>query len=197
MVNENRRPEVEIVPNDPNKIVEVEQLESDINKLRVTISLPDKSLSKTYVATYSTSGSDLMQLAYDVRDVSNFEVSAQPEVDNVGENMFDQDLGTRWTAYDLEATATLELTQQCDISAVALGFWKGNSRVYEFDISVSTDGVNYTKVGSYHSSGEEEDYEIFRFPTVQAKYVRYTGHGNNENSNSNILEFRVLNAKEQ
>ena len=61
-----------------------------------------------------------------------------------------------------------------------------------FDIEVSTDGENFTKVFSGESCGTTADFETFSFTPVEARYVRYNGRGNSLSNWNNISEFRVL-----
>ena len=54
--------------------------------------------------------------------------------------------------------------------------------MYELEIEVSEDGVNYTKVFEGKSSGNTVGYEEFSFEACNAKYVRVIGSGSSTNA---------------
>lgn len=114
---------------------------------------------------------------------------------NVAAGAVDGDLSTRWNGWDDGATLTADLGEVKDVAAVAATFYKGNERNYYFDIEVSTDGENWTRVLEAQSSPITLDLQLsmFVFPeTVQARYVRYVGHNSSSNNANNIWEFVVL-----
>lgn len=103
----------------------------------------------------------------------------------------DGDLATSW-AWQNEAWLTADLGSVKTISAAAFAFLSGDQRKALFDIEVSTDGENFTKVFSGESCGTTADFETFSFTPVEARYVRYNGRGNSLSNWNNISEFRVL-----
>ena len=64
-----------------------------------------------------------------------------------------------------------------------------------FDLYYSEDGSTWTKIDSYSSSAGEEEYQVFSFDRVNARYIKLVGNGCSANVNTNILEFRVLKKK--
>ena len=188
-------PQAEIIPNDPTKIVVAEPLETDSSKLRVCIRNADGAKERIYVIAYSSTGADVMNGGYDILPVSGFTVDSEPEPANIGPNMFDNDMTTRWTTYTNGSEAILDLGSVQTINAIAAAYWNGSSRVYTFNISVSDDGVNYSDAGTYKTSGSTEDYEVYRLGEVHGRYVKLTGLGNTTNDNTNIIELRVLKRK--
>jgi len=58
----------------------------------------------------------------------------------------------------------------------------------------SMDGVNYTPIlMNVSSSGTTEGLEIKELPqTVEARYIKYLGHGNSVNTWNNVIEFAAL-----
>ncbi len=71
------------------------------------------------------------------------------------------------------------------------------SRAYDFDVEVSTDGVNYTLV---HTGGAQPTNDImYLIPLgdVQARYVKITGKGNNTNAWNTYAEVRFYESAAQ
>lgn len=114
---------------------------------------------------------------------------------NVAAGAVDGDLETRWNGWDDGATLTADLGETFDVAAVAATFFKGNERNYYFDIEVSVDGENWTKVLENQASPItlDKEFSMFVFPeTVKARYVRYVGHNSSSNNANNIWEFVIL-----
>ena len=117
------------------------------------------------------------------------------EGENVAAGAVDGNLETRWNGWDDGATLTADLGEATDVAAVAATFYKGNERNYYFDIEVSVDGENWTKVLEAQSSPItlDKEFSMFVFPeTVKARYVRYVGHNSSSNNANNIWEFVIL-----
>ena len=119
----------------------------------------------------------------------------------------DGKLDTRWTTMvnDKETTNTLtvDLGDVRGVEKTSIKFYLGNARKYDFDIEVSTDGVNFSKIKTFVSSGTVDGYEDFKFDkAVNARYVKYVGRGstlvsnNTKNAYNSIWEFEVYGSKE-
>ena len=127
--------------------------------------------------------------------VSGHSASAEPESNHPATQVSNNDTsaesrwagdGTQWVQIDLGSVQS--------VSAIGLSWWKGNTRVYSFDIEVSTDGVNFTPVLTEQSSGgETEGFEIFELDKAyDVRYIRYVGYGNSENTWNSVTEFAAL-----
>lgn len=78
-----------------------------------------------------------------------------------------------WIQFDLETPT--------QIRGIALGFFKGATRKYTFDILISESGEadSWTEVSSrLTSSGTTENLEAFEFDSVSTRFIRLVGHGN-------------------
>ncbi len=114
---------------------------------------------------------------------------------NVAAGAVDGNLETRWNGWDDGATLTADLGETVDVAAVAATFYKGNERNYYFDIEVSVDGENWTRVLEAQASPItlDKEFAMFAFPeAVKARYVRYVGHNSSSNNANNIWEFVIL-----
>lgn len=124
--------------------------------------------------------------------ISEVSVSETPESWNGKDGTIDNDFTTRWTCNSIGATAIFALDSLEHIGAISVAEWQGNRRIYSFEIEVSADGINWTSVLDESTSGESESLEVFEFEPINARYVKYINKGNSINTNSNIVEFRVL-----
>ncbi len=123
-------------------------------------------------------------------------VTASAHDGNVPERTIDGDTTTRWSANGKGQTVTYDYGQNIAFSAVKLAFHKGTERQSRFDIEVSQDGNNWTKVISDGiSSGKSSDLERFDFPQTTARYIRYVGQGNTKSDWNSVTEFIGVNCK--
>lgn len=188
--DKNNLPSFEIVPDSSTATSEI--ISGGGIDEPILMQITDNNESALYVLNYTTEGENLMNLSYKIHDISDFMVSATPEAQNSGENMFDKNLDTRWCGYYDGTYTILDLGESKRIDAVALAFWKGNGRNYRFDILTSNDGENWSDPKYFESNGETDNYEIFNLDTVNARYVKLISHENSQADTMNISEFRVL-----
>ena len=125
---------------------------------------------------------------YSPQDIA---ASENPEPENRDVNAVDADLNTRWSA-DGEQWLRCDLGEAKSVDAFAVAFMRGDGRKYSFRVEVSEDGKSYTPVFEGLSSGTTTDYELYEIPRVQARFIRYYGMGNNENTWNSVTEFAVL-----
>ena len=121
-------------------------------------------------------------------------VTASGNDGNVPQNVLDNNLGTRWSSNGVGQfiSANLGTTTQT-ICSVDIAWYNGNSRVYHFTISTSTDGNSFTQVFSGDSSGTTLNSEKYTFPTVDnVRFVRVTVNGNSVNNWASITELDVF-----
>lgn len=189
--------DVEIVPNDKRVTAEfAEPLNKVVGENTLVKLTGDDGTSTAYtLVKYSQYGELVKNMLYNDLEIKSYDVSSEPEPGNGRTNMFDGDLSTRFCMYYDNALVTMDLGEIKAVDGIALACWKGNKRNYYFDLEVSDDGENFKKVGTYESSGETEDLEMYTFPTEQARFVRFVGHMNSEGDTNNINELRVLQKK--
>jgi len=123
-------------------------------------------------------------------------ITASSHDGNGPDRLIDGDIKTRWSASGPGETATLDYGKVSEFDAVRLAFSKGDQRSSYFDIEVSEDGNNWTKVvTSATSSGQTNTIERFPFASVKARYVKYIGQGNSKNTWNSVTEFNAVNCK--
>ena len=111
---------------------------------------------------------------------------------NTIENLFDGLSNTRWAVSADSpdgAYGIFDFGYIRKFKDIYIQFSSGNERVYTFDIFVSDDGENYTKISEKaQSSGKTTEMEIFPL-NASGRYVKIEGHGNSVNSWNNYCEM--------
>jgi len=127
--------------------------------------------------------------------IKKITVSDVPEPENGPENINDFDYTTRWSS-EGEQWLILELENEVTINNVRMAFYNGHVRQTIYDISVSTDGTNWTKVFSGQSSGTSKVLEDNFIKPSKAKFVKVDFKGNTK-TNWNILsEIEIIEGTE-
>lgn len=125
--------------------------------------------------------------------------SEQTSENNVRANSYDGDFNTRWSAKGEGEWIVHDLGEEREIDAVGIAFFRGSARKCKFDILVSTDGENFTKLMSETSSGTTDDLEVYELDeTVKARYVKFVGYGSDATTNgewNNVVELAALQTK--
>src|SRR5437588_77886 len=110
---------------------------------------------------------------------------------NLPANVLDNNLNTRWSNLGVGSFIQANLGGQKTICSVDIAWYRGNLRVNDFVISVSSDGTSFTNVFTGKSSGTTLSAEKYAFPSVTASFVRITVKGNTENNWASITELSV------
>jgi hypothetical protein len=115
------------------------------------------------------------------------------EAANPPANAIDNNLKTRWSSLGFGSWITADLGKQMAICSVNIAWYKGDTRVNEFTISVSSDGKSYTKVYTGESSGKTANPEKYTLKgTVTARYVRITVSDINKGSNGEWVSITEI-----
>lgn len=112
--------------------------------------------------------------------VRKFEVSATPQAENPGINMFDGDRSTRWAADGAGNWIELDLGDVQQIDNIVMSFMSGHVRQQKLTFSISDDGENWTQIWEGMSCGTTEDLEFFPTGGVNARYVKIGCNGNTQ-----------------
>src|SRR6266581_8050962 len=111
---------------------------------------------------------------------------------NVPANVLDNNLNTRWSNLGVGSFIQADLGGKKTICSVDIAWYRGNLRVNNFVISVSSDGTSFTNVFTGNSSGTTLSAEKYSLPTsVNAEFVRVTVNGNTENNWASITGLSV------
>lgn len=135
------------------------------------------------------------QVVYKTNDTHRIEVISVTDSNNdgnVGSNVNDGDLDTRWSSKDENPYIVLTLRQEAQMEAVMLASFVGDTRLAYYDIEVSTDGINWTLIDSYETSGQTTDLEAFTVNGDVVSHVKIIGGGNSINNWSSITEIEIM-----
>jgi hypothetical protein len=134
---------------------------------------------KTTVADTNTCNKNLL-----ISDIISFGDDGEGH-DAIETNILDDNLNTRWSAETVGSWIQTDLGIKNVVCSLDIAWYKGNTRSYNFVISLSTDGTTYTNVYEGTSSGKTLSSERYNFKENTARYVKITINGNNEDGNEN------------
>jgi hypothetical protein len=118
-------------------------------------------------------------------------VTASTSDVNVPGNTVDNDLATRWSGNG-EAWLELDLGTVRSVGSVKVAVHRGNERRNRFDLQVSTCCGAWQTVFAGESSGSTTLEETYDFTDVDARYVRYLGHGSTVTTFNSVSEISIF-----
>ena len=123
-------------------------------------------------------------------------LAASGDDGNVPSNTIDGNLSTRWSDQGIGSWIRGDLGEQnatstTTICYVDIAWYDGNQRSYNFEISVSNDTNTYTTVYTGNSDGTTTSPERYDFADIEARYVKITINGNNQNEWASIAEIGI------
>ncbi|WP_190808393.1 discoidin domain-containing protein [Flagellimonas sp. S3867] len=128
------------------------------------------------------------------QEISIVASSSSADDGNVVSNSYDNDLNTRWSAYDHGQWAQFDLGSSQNFNEIQIAFYAGSIRTSTFDIQVSNDGSNWTTVqNGLVSSGVTTELESFALSNQNSRYIRYLGFGNSVNGWNSLTEVKIIN----
>jgi hypothetical protein len=120
-------------------------------------------------------------------------VSASANAGNLPANTVDNSLSTRWSANGDGQWIKYDLGTSRNVAHARIAFYNGNLRRTSFDLQVSNDNATWTNVlTGVQSGGTTTQEQLFDFPDVTARYVRYLGHGNSVNFWNSLTEVSLF-----
>lgn len=122
--------------------------------------------------------------------------SAGTFLDGFGpENVIDNDLApsSRWETSNTPGEITINLGGLYLVREVATAWFQGNQQVTTFDVSFSENGGSYTPLlTAQESNGITNNFERFDVNDSVAQFVRITGFGNSDDTNTALVEAAVF-----
>jgi hypothetical protein len=107
------------------------------------------------------------------------------------ENAADGDFTTTWSNLGVGSYIQADLGTMKSVCGVSIAWYNGESRQYEFEISVSKDGINFVQVYEGLSSGKSIRPQNYAFSDADARYVRITVFGNDKNDWAGTTELSI------
>jgi len=104
----------------------------------------------------------------------------------------DFDPESRWSSKLPGKTLVLDMQRPQTLKEMGIAWYSGNERSSSFEIATSLDNEDYkTVVEQRDSGGETTAIERYDFDDVEARYIRVTGFGNQENEWNSIVEVQA------
>ncbi len=104
----------------------------------------------------------------------------------------DYDPESRWSSKFPGKMLVLDMERPQTLKEVGVAWYSGNERWTAFEIAASLDNETYTTiVEKRESSGETTAIERYDHDDIEARYIRITGHGNEENEWNSIVEVQA------
>lgn len=104
-------------------------------------------------------------------------VSAEPQEQNPGRHLWDNNFDTRWSATG-PCNAVYDLGEVMSVDALGLAWYLGNERQIPMDISYSEDGEVWNPVFEGASTGKTLGYEYYDLGGIKARYIKVAGYAN-------------------
>jgi len=114
----------------------------------------------------------------------------QADQGHIPSNTFDGDTATRYSG-DNDVKVWWDLGEVKPLDSVMIAFMNGDQRATIFELEISDDGNSWTQVFAGQSSGTTSGLETFPTGKVNARYVRFVGHGNTTNEWNSISEVLI------
>jgi len=127
------------------------------------------------------------------QDITPDRATASANDGNSPNNAIDGRVATRWSAKGNGQTITFDLGARHELTAVKIGFYKGDRRSAQFALEHSADGQTWSPLSPRtSSSGQTTALETFSFSSVRTRYVRFVGFGNSSNDWNSLTEFQAV-----
>lgn len=129
----------------------------------------------------------------DNQDVYVVSVEASDSREGAGpEKTLDGKLSTKWAAHGDGEWIQFNLSTVATLTTISLAWARGDTRIAYFDVSVSTDGSNWTPIAeNMESSGVSDGLEVYSVAPAAGQHVRVTGHGTSSNEWNMISEAEL------
>ncbi|HEX2068381.1 MAG TPA: discoidin domain-containing protein, partial [Nitrososphaeraceae archaeon] len=149
-----------------------------------TITISETGIANTNPITMTIADANTCNKNLIISDIISFGDDDEGH-DAIETNVLDNNLNTRWSTETVGSWIQTDLGVNNVICSLDIAWYKGNTRSYNFIISLSTDGTTYTNVYEGISSGKTLSSERYNFKENTARYVKITINGNNEDGNEN------------
>lgn len=110
---------------------------------------------------------------------------------NIPSNAIDNDPNTRWVNQNNPSSITLDLGSSKTVCSLDIEWFRGEFRVYNFIVTVSKDSKKFEDILKIKSKGSSSNAEAYDTPDANARYIRITVNGNNENNFASINEINI------
>ncbi|MBQ4528748.1 MAG: discoidin domain-containing protein [Clostridia bacterium] len=142
-------------------------VEKDGSKSEYIITFSVRNVFKSSIQGYPITEDDIT--------TSSFQQEENPPVATL-----DGDNKTRWAAEGVGQWIIYDFGQLREFSELKVGWFKGETRKYNFEIQFSEDGAKWITVFNGTNSGTTGEPETYTFEPLNARYLKIVGKANNE-----------------
>jgi hypothetical protein len=181
----------------PSTGLEEQIIPTPLNSLSGTVALQvtnplEPILSTTYTIHFNgmeVEGSPTPMMIYPVASVTG-PGNVKNMTDNVITSLWDNKPSDNNANNTVFSSVYFDLNEIQPLNRIYVGFSPtGNNVSFKFDVELSTDNQNWTKVlNGQWSNGLTTQLQPFTFPETAARYVRYNGYAGKKNNGSGSLE---------
>lgn len=175
--------------NDQKQIVSVGQKENLFYKCEDgMLNMLDSILTSGVVPTWTPKEKD-----FRIKELQNSfspvgaQSAVEPESFNSLAMAYDSDPSTRYANNVVGSTVTFDFGEVKHFAKLGIYFWKYDTRTTGFKAEISSDGVNFTQIFDGESTKNIRVNVLD--VNADARYVRLTSKGNNENEWFNVMEI--------
>ena len=111
------------------------------------------------------------------------------------QNTVDNDFGTYWSKRGIGTSIQANLGTQQTICYIDIAWVHGDERVYDFEVSTSTDKRTFTNIFTGESNGNSSLPERYDFADINAQYVKITVNGNSQDDMAGIVEVIFMSVR--
>ncbi|NQZ58155.1 MAG: protein kinase, partial [Lentisphaeraceae bacterium] len=123
-------------------------------------------------------------------------VSSSVENQKPASAAVDGNLTTFWSVASTPAMLSLDLGATHEIGKILLNLYAAGNRYYQYQILASEDQLNYQVIvdQSKNKKTAKKDAEVFHFPAIKVRYLKFHMLYNSANPGQHIREIKVFKA---
>ena len=106
-------------------------------------------------------------------------------------NVYDNDSSTRWTNKGFGSWIQVDLGKPQNICGIEITWYNGTTRIYNYILTTSVDGINFSNYTTDKSIGNISIPEKVSLNISNAKYIKLTVNGNNEGPYASISDIKM------
>src|SRR5215207_5815376 len=110
---------------------------------------------------------------------------------NEATKAIDLSLATKWAYEEEGAYIQADLGSSAVLCSIDIAWFRGDTRSYNFVVSVSDDGQTFRDIVSGKSTGTTVMQERYNIPDTSARYLRVTVNGNSLNNLASISDMTI------
>jgi len=110
---------------------------------------------------------------------------------NEATKAIDLSLATKWAYEEEGAYIQADLGNSAFLCSIDIAWFRGDTRSYNFVVSVSDDGQTFRDIVSGKSTGTTVMQERYNMPDINARYLRVTVNGNSLNNLAAISDMTI------